>query len=83
MEKIVLTQEELDEINKLSQTQKSLIDSFGYLEYQIQDLELQKTKLIEEIKIQKSQEVEVAKRINEKYGEGTVNISTGEFIKTN
>jgi len=83
MEKIVLTQEELNEINKVSQSQKNLIETFGFLEYQIQDLELQKLKLVEDMKMQKSQEVEVAKKINEKYGEGTININTGEFIKTN
>jgi hypothetical protein len=56
---------------------------FGFIEYQIQELELQKEGLIEALSKIKNDETQIAKELQEKYGEGAVNIDKGEFIPSN
>lgn len=83
MEKIVLTQEELDELNQLQQQRQSITGDFGIVEFRIQELELQKEKIIETLNQLKDQEAQFGQKIQDKYGEGSININTGEFTKTN
>ena len=83
MEKIVLTQEELDELNQLQEQRQTITGDFGIVELRIQELELQKEKIIEILNQQQDQETQFGQKIQDKYGEGTININTGEFTKTN
>jgi len=83
MEKIVLTQEELNELNQLQEQRQTITGDFGIVELRIQELELQKEKIIETLNQQQDQETQFGQKIQDKYGEGTININTGEFIKTN
>jgi tRNA/tmRNA/rRNA uracil-C5-methylase (TrmA/RlmC/RlmD family) len=83
MEKIVLTQEELTELDQLSQQRQNLTNDFGVIEFRIQDLELQKEQVIESLSKLKQQEIQFGSKIQEKYGEGSININTGEFTKAN
>jgi 3-dehydroquinate dehydratase len=83
MEKIVLTQEELNELNQLQEQRQTITGDFGIVELRIQELELQKEKIIEILNQQQDQETQFGQKIQDKYGEGTININTGEFTKTN
>lgn len=83
MEKIVLTQEELNELNQLQEQRQNITGDFGIVELRIQELELQKEKIIETLNQQQDQETQFGQKIQDKYGEGTININTGEFTKTN
>ncbi len=83
MEKIVLTQEELNELNQLQEQRQIITGDFGIVELRIQELELQKEKIIETLNQQQDQETQFGQKIQDKYGEGTININTGEFTKTN
>jgi 3-dehydroquinate dehydratase len=83
MEKIVLTQEELNELNQLQEQRQTITGDFGIVELRIQELELQKEKIIETLNQQQDQETQFGQKIQDKYGEGTININTGEFTKTN
>jgi stress response protein YsnF len=79
MEKIVFTQEEIQSFRQLQQTRDQLTIDFGYVEYQIQELELQKENLIDLLSQLKKQEIQIGQEIESKYGKGTINLETGEF----
>ena len=79
----VLTQEELSQVQSLQSKRDQLTIDFGYVEFQIQELELQKETLIDQLTQLKLQEIQVGKEIQEKYGEGVINISKGEFTSSN
>jgi hypothetical protein len=83
MENKVLTPEELQKLKNTQINRNALMRDFGYIEYQIQELELQKEGLIEALAKIKSDEIQIAKELQEKYGEGAVDIDKGEFIKSN
>jgi len=48
----------------------------------IQDLELQKLEVTKELKELKTTELTLGKELQLKYGVGTINIDSGEFIGT-
>ena len=79
----VLTQEELTQVQSLQSKRDQLTIDFGFIELQIQELELQKESLIEQLSQLKSKEIQVGKEFQEKYGEGAINISKGEFTSSN
>jgi hypothetical protein len=77
-----LTESEILQIKELQDQQDSLINSFGQLEYQIQLLELQKKGLLELLESIRTKEKDLAQELTQKYGNGTINIEEGIFIKT-
>jgi stress response protein YsnF len=81
MEVIKLEDQEIKSLKDLQEEQNKLIDSFGTIEYQIQSLELQKEKLVENLEKIKTKEVEVANTLNKKYGDGVINLESGTFSK--
>jgi len=80
-EVIKLTEEEISQLTTLQENQSTIIDQFGQLEYQIQIFELQKEKLIEQLEQSKTRENKVAEDLNQKYGNGVINIQEGTFTK--
>ena len=74
-----LTPEEIQQIKGTQDLQEKLITEFGELEFQIQILELQKEKLIEQLETYKSKEKELANQLSQKYGNGTINIEEETF----
>ena len=81
-EQIKLSQEELYTIKQLQQSQQDLISRFGQLEYQMQLLELQKDQLVETIGKLQQDEQKTGEALTQKYGNGTVNLESGMFTKT-
>ena len=79
----VLTQEELIQVQSLQSTRDQLTIDFGYIEFQIQELELKKESLVDALIQLKNQEIQIGKEISEKYGEGSINITKGEFTSSN
>ena len=79
MEKIKLSQEEIETLAKLQETQTNIINSLGQLEYSIQLLELQKEKLTEQIEELKKSETKIGQDLNSKYGNGNIDLNTGFF----
>jgi hypothetical protein len=77
-----LTESEILQIKELQEQQDSLITSFGQLEYQIQLLEIQKKKLVEDLEKTRKKEKDIAQELTQKYGNGTINIEEGIFTKT-
>ena len=82
MEKKVLTPEEIQSILKLQKIQAKLVEDFGLVEYQIQSLTQQKQELISELDLYKQQEIQLGKTLQEKYGDGTIDLEKGEFISS-
>ena len=81
MEKVLLTKEELESIKEIQQTELNLINQLGNIEYQIQSLGLNKDDLKQEIiKLQNKSKI-FGQELQQKYGDGNINIETGEFIK--
>lgn len=80
MEKKVLTQEELQEVKNLQVENSNLISQFGELEVVIQNLSLRKEELITKLKELKDREVKIGQTLQDKYGDGNIDIETGEFV---
>ena len=80
MEKKVLTQEELQEVKDLQIENSNLISQFGELEVVIQNLSLKKEELITKLKELKDKEVKIGQTLQDKYGDGNIDIETGEFV---
>ena len=82
MEKKVLTPEEIQSILKLQKIQAKLVEDFGLVEYQIQSLTQQKQELISELDLYTQQEIQLGKVLQERYGDGTIDLEKGEFISS-
>ena len=79
----VITPEELTQVQSLQSRRDQLTIDFGYTEFQIQELELKKESLVNALIQLKNEEIQVGKEISEKYGEGSINITKGEFTSSN
>ena len=78
---IKLEQEEIQKLSQVQEKQQNFVVELGRLEYDMTLLELQKEKIQEAIE-QLAQESQVlAKELEEKYGQGTINLEKGEFYQ--
>ncbi len=80
MENKVLTQEEIQQLKNIREKNAQLVEQFGFIEYQLQTLFLQKEELSKDLKEIKSLELTLGKQLQDKYGDGTINLEKGEFI---
>ena len=80
MEKKVLTQEEIDKITKLKQQFEDLTGVAGNVEIQIMNLQLQKDQIKSNLQQLQQQEKVIAQELEEKYGDGTISLESGEFL---
>jgi hypothetical protein len=80
MEKQVLTQEEIQSLKTIQSRQQALLSVFGDLEYKIQILELEKQRLKQTLLKQLEEEEQIGKQLQQKYGDGNINLEKGEFI---
>lgn len=81
MEQIKLSQEEIETLTKLQNTQVNIVNALGQLEYNIQLLELQKEGLTEQIEELKKSETKIGQDLTQKYGNGSIDLDTGIFTK--
>ena len=80
MEKKVLTQEEIDKIKKLKEQFEDLTITAGNVEIQIMNLQLQKDQIKSNLQQLQQQEKVIAQELEEKYGDGTISLESGEFL---
>jgi len=83
MEKVLLEQSELDAIKGFQQTEFNLVEQFGQIEFQIQSLLLQKEDLKKEMTKLRVTSSKFGEELQQKYGDGNIDIETGEFTKIN
>ena len=79
MEKKVLSQEELQTLKDFQTREETLIVAFGQIAYQQQTLDEQHDKAIDEKTKFDKERAEFASNLTSKYGNGTINIDTGEI----
>ena len=75
-----LTEQEISSVKEIQKLRAELIDKYGLIEMSIQDLKLQKQEVTEELKEIKVTELKLSQELQSKYGVGTINIDSGEFI---
>jgi transcription-repair coupling factor (superfamily II helicase) len=75
-----LTEQEISSVKEIQKLRAELIDKYGLIEMSIQDLKLQKQEITEELKEIKVTELKLSQELQSKYGVGTINIDSGEFI---
>jgi len=80
MEKQVLTQEEIQSLKTIQSNQSLLIEQLGLLEYRILFLEKEKQKLKQTLQKQLEEEELIGKQLQQKYGDGSIDLEKGEFI---
>jgi len=76
METKVLTQEEINSLKEIQSKRIQLTEKFGVLEMQY---EAQKQSLINELSNLLKQEEQVGTQLQQKYGDGSIDLEKGEF----
>jgi len=80
MEKTVLTTDELQSLKNFQSTRSQIINDFGIIEFQIQELKTQKEMLVKALANLKIEENKVSQELQDKYGEGNIDLTSGEFV---
>jgi len=81
MEKTFLSKEEISELKSIQEKESEVISQLGQIEYQILNLTTQKQFIIDKSKELSKQRSLVAQNLQDKYGEGSIDLDSGEFIK--
>jgi hypothetical protein len=79
-EKKVLSQEEITELKELQATFKNLTEVSGVVEMQNYNIQLKKEQLKSNLQNLQQKESDLAKKLEEKYGQGSISLETGEFL---
>ena len=77
----VLSKEEVSNLTSLQKQQNDLIYGLGQVEYQLVYFTKQKNLIQQQLEALESNQTTTAQEIEKKYGQGTVNLESGEFIK--
>jgi len=81
METIYLKKEEIDELKNIQEKENEIIFQIGQLEYQILNLQSQKNEIQNQLVEFNKKRNLIAQKLQDNYGEGSVNLESGEFIK--
>jgi len=81
-EKTVLTKEEIENLTSLQQQQNDLIFNLGQTDYQLEFFGNRKKEIYQQLGALEGKQTESAQEIEKKYGQGSVNLETGEFVKS-
>jgi hypothetical protein len=74
-----LNPEELQLINQLNAQRENIIHQIGNLEYKLYCLKNEKDKTIQDLQVLEEKFIKLGNELQEKYGEGALNLKTGEF----
>jgi hypothetical protein len=80
MEKKVLAQEEITQLKNVRERRVQLVESFGILESRLQEINLQKENLKDSLKQLIQEETDLGRNLQQKYGDGSIDLEKGEFI---
>lgn len=80
MNKVKLAEEELKSLLSVRENGKLIVQEFGQITIAEENLKQRKSSAIEFFNKLRQQETELAKQLEDKYGKGTVDTDTGEFI---
>ena len=76
----VLTQEEITQLKAIQEKCFQLTEQFGIIELRIQEYNLQKEYLVDELKKLRQEEITAGENLQKKYGDGSINLEKGEFV---
>jgi hypothetical protein len=76
----VLAQEEITQLKNVRERRVQLVESFGILESRIQEINLQKESLKDNLKQLIQEETDLGRNLQQKYGDGSIDLEKGEFI---
>tara|TARA_R100001163_G_C5017762_1_gene161523 strand:- start:439 stop:759 length:321 start_codon:yes stop_codon:yes gene_type:complete len=76
---VVIEKEELEELRSLQQESDQVIVAFGQLAIQEKALKSQRESIESAFDAIKQKETELAKKLSDKYGQGTLDIESGKF----
>jgi hypothetical protein len=76
----VLTQEEITQLKAIQEKRFQLTEQFGIIELRIQEYNLQKEHLVDELKKLRQEEISTGETLQKKYGDGSINLEKGEFV---
>lgn len=82
MEKIKLSKKELQSLWDLQSNEKNLIYALGEIEYNKIQLENRFLEIKKELNNIKDKFNKLGEELQNKYGDGQINLESGEFIKT-
>jgi peptidoglycan hydrolase CwlO-like protein len=74
-----LTPEELKVLQEYQNENNEIVAGLGTIELTIDNLNSQKTELLEKFKKLQTQQSKTAKELQAKYGDGNINLETGEI----
>ena len=80
MEEKVLTNSEVSGLKDLKQQYRDLTEAIGVIGMQKLSLELKHEQLKEKLKSLQQEEIKLAKKLEDKYGNGEISLETGEFL---
>ena len=83
MEKMFLTEDEKKQLIDLQTKETEILNKIGELEVNLKLLTSQKETKIQEATKLNEQKTTIAQQLQDKYGEGSINLETGEFTKVN
>ncbi len=76
----VLTKEEITELEDLQSTFRDLTEVSGVVEMQHYNIQLKKEQLKLNLQSLQQKEGDLAKKLEDKYGQGSISLETGEFL---
>ena len=80
MENQKLTQEELQKIGELQQKNNAVVSELGNIELIKMNVEARRAAAEEFLTELRKEEEELGKELSDKYGSGSINLETGEFV---
>jgi hypothetical protein len=81
-EKIQLTPEELSKLQEGNIQAANIVTSLGQIEIQVSSLQASKESLLDDFFQLKQDQDQLATELTQKYGDGTIDMTSGEFTKT-
>jgi hypothetical protein len=77
--KVILLTEELEKLKQIQNDLSTLVTNLGSVEFQIQQSKLSKSKILSNLANVRQYQDELGAELTKKYGNGTVDMDTGEF----
>ena len=82
MEPIKLTEEELTKFAEIQAKNNAVVNQLGNLELTKLQVENRRVEILNFLSELRGEENEFGKELTEKYGEGSIDLQTGEFLPT-
>ena len=79
METKQLTTEEIQQLKEIQQKRIQITEQFGIVEVQAQEIQIQKDFLKESLIKLRQEEMKIGTDLQQKYGDGNINLEKGEF----